>query len=69
MNAQCTSLYRNINTSLLWEEAFGTMCTVLNTFDHANLLELFIFITYFSIIVPLKTCEWDDGGKIGNKNK
>ena len=55
-------------------------------------LELFILITYFSIVVPLNsyvffpvgllslmrhfqqarkenTIEWDDGGKIGNKNK
>ena len=32
----------------------------------------FIFITYFSTVVPFNSCvlvEWDDGGKIGNKNK
>ena len=37
-------------------------------------LELFIFITYLSTVVPFNVTstpynEWDDGAKIGNKNK
>ena len=47
-------------------------------------MNLFIFITYCSTVVPFNSCvflfffltrkknatiEWDDGGKIGNKNK
>ena len=56
------------------------MSILLNIMFHALMgrfqLELFIFITYFSTVVPLTSCvffhtiyEFDDGGKIGNKNK
>ena len=45
---------------------------LLNIMFHAPMgrfqLELFIFITYLSTVVPFNV-EWDDGGKIAHKNK